>query len=473
MTARFFSDKALVIVFSFLAIFVAVFFKAIPMFWDMSYVSQVANHIYDTNFSSVIFPNIDNGSPPLFSLYFALLWTIFGKSLLVSHLAVIPFVILLFYQFQILLERFVEKRFHFAAFLLLAAEPAFSTQVIYSGYDIAMASLVLLGVNALLNKNVRWLVIALLALPLLSPRGFSFVIALFVIDFILNFRKPFQIRTISRFIMPYFISLLLFVSWLFYHAYITGWLIVSAENSYMVYIGDGEWIVRNLVYIFWKNIDSGRAILFIFTAMLLIKTIRISREQKNFRVLLIIIFSLIITYVGFFAGIHSLVAQRHFIPVYIFSIVLFTNLLVFVKNRLARMLVMMTLIALLSGNLWTYPERFGNAWDASLKSLPYFKLENELHDFILTNKMDPNSVGADFPMNFDRKYTHLETESFAFCDIDKKPIDQFTFVVQSNISNAFNIETSNLLSKNWILLKQFSGPIIYIKLYKNPALQKN
>lgn len=470
MTLNFLSEKKYVLVFALLATAFVIYFGSVPMFWDMSYVSRVATHIYDANFSSLIFPEFDNGSPPLYSMYFALVWKIFGRNLWVSHLAVLPFVIILFYQFQLLLNRYVKKEFHLLAFIILAIEPALSTQILYSGYDVAIASFVLLGINAVLSGNSKLLLVSVLIIPLLSPRGFSFVAALFAIHAFLNFKKPFQIRSFWQFLLPYSFSFAIFGIWLVYHYSKSGWWMVSEENSYILEPGNGEWILRNLLYVFWKIMDSGRAFLFLFIAMILLKTLKIPAVEKTHKTLVFIIFWLILSYLIFFGFIHSLVSQRHFIPVYIFGIVLFVALMPYLKERLARMLSIMVVIAMFSGNLWTYPERFGNAWDASLKSLPYFALSEQLHDFIVENKIIPSEIGAEFPMNFDRKYTHLDSESFAFTDIDKKPIKAFKYIVHSNISNAFDGDIQDTIQKKWILLKQFPGTIVYIRLYKNPEI---
>ena len=69
--------------------------RNIPMFWDMGNISWASNLIYDSHFKTFIFPNadIDQGAVPLYSGYVAFLWLIFGKSLFVSHLAILPFVI--------------------------------------------------------------------------------------------------------------------------------------------------------------------------------------------------------------------------------------------------------------------------------------------------------------------------------------------------------------------------------------------
>ena len=71
------------------------FSQHIPFFWDnVSLVSRLAAYYYDTNFQNIILPNdIDPGHPPFYPLYVAAIWTIFGKTLAVSHWLVYPFLL--------------------------------------------------------------------------------------------------------------------------------------------------------------------------------------------------------------------------------------------------------------------------------------------------------------------------------------------------------------------------------------------
>ena len=71
-----------------------------PFFWDtIQYASKQGNYFYATNFQSIIVPgNIDSGHIPSLGIYLALVWKVFGKSLIVSHLAMLPFVWGIVYQ---------------------------------------------------------------------------------------------------------------------------------------------------------------------------------------------------------------------------------------------------------------------------------------------------------------------------------------------------------------------------------------
>lgn len=69
-------------------------------FWDTVQLgSKHAHYFYENNFKSLTLPNdIDSGHIPALGLYLAIVWKIFGKSLAISHIAMLPFVLGIFYQ---------------------------------------------------------------------------------------------------------------------------------------------------------------------------------------------------------------------------------------------------------------------------------------------------------------------------------------------------------------------------------------
>ncbi|MBL0080448.1 MAG: hypothetical protein IPP53_15465 [Bacteroidetes bacterium] len=62
-----------------------------PFFWDTVLTSKIAQYFYENGFGNLIVPiDLDAGHPPFFQIYLSILWKLFGKSLLVSHLAMLP-----------------------------------------------------------------------------------------------------------------------------------------------------------------------------------------------------------------------------------------------------------------------------------------------------------------------------------------------------------------------------------------------
>src|SRR4051794_38753575 len=76
-------------------------------FWDTIQLgSKQAHWFYDHNFKFFFLPEIiDSGHPPSFGIYLAICWKLFGKSLPVSHLAMLPFLLGIVIQVYLLLKK--------------------------------------------------------------------------------------------------------------------------------------------------------------------------------------------------------------------------------------------------------------------------------------------------------------------------------------------------------------------------------
>ena len=81
------------------------------MFWDnVLFASKMGNQIYNNGFLDWTMPNeFDPGHPPFLGAVLAFFWKIFGHSLWVSHLAMLPFMIGSIYQLQRFIAYFVSN----------------------------------------------------------------------------------------------------------------------------------------------------------------------------------------------------------------------------------------------------------------------------------------------------------------------------------------------------------------------------
>ena len=62
-------------------------------FWDtVQLASKHAHWYYEHEFNYFFLPEtINSGHPPLFGMYIACCWQLFGKSLIISHFSMLPF----------------------------------------------------------------------------------------------------------------------------------------------------------------------------------------------------------------------------------------------------------------------------------------------------------------------------------------------------------------------------------------------
>ena len=127
------------------------FSREVPFFWDGTSYSQISHYYYDNNFSSLIVPQqiLPAASPMIYWVYMGFAWKLLGKTLLVSHMAVLPFLAGITWEYYKLAKRFLSSKMIPYAMLLLILEPTFITQSILMGYDVSQLYLFLLAVNAL------------------------------------------------------------------------------------------------------------------------------------------------------------------------------------------------------------------------------------------------------------------------------------------------------------------------------------
>lgn len=166
-----------------------------PFFWDAVLYSKMASWYLETGFTQLMLPKVwDPGHPPFFGIYIALTWKVFGRSLLVAHLAMVPMLLTIVVQFQRLASRWLSKTGCYWAMTLLFCEPTFLAQMGMLSPDIAILAFYLLAINALMDGK-RWLAaIAMVLLGSVSVRGMTMVPTLIISEFLwarfMGERKP-------------------------------------------------------------------------------------------------------------------------------------------------------------------------------------------------------------------------------------------------------------------------------------------
>ena len=210
--------RFIIICFIFLfLIFITLLSQNIPFFWDTVLRIKWSNFYFDTNFKTLFLPaEIDNGDIPFYSLYIAIIWTVFGKTLFISHLAILPFIIGILHQFYHLTKRFIlsEKLVWICLFLLLI-EPTIITQFIFIGYDLFLLYFFLLSINSLLSKRYIVFSLALCGLAYSTLRGIFLLIPIFGLHiFLISYLK--NLKYDLKSLATYFPVILLMITWFYY-----------------------------------------------------------------------------------------------------------------------------------------------------------------------------------------------------------------------------------------------------------------
>jgi hypothetical protein len=440
------------------------FSRSIPFFWDGTFFSEIAVNFYEKEFNSLIIEGQpDTGGFPLYSLYLAFCWKLFGKSLLVSHLALLPFVAGICHFYFKLANRFLLPGALPLAFILLLCEPCLVTQSMLMGYDLLMICFFLMALYSLLSGNKSIFALSLIFLTMCSMRGVMLGASLMATEILLQ--REISFRNIKKYIP----AVLIFSFWGIYHYTQTGWFFFSPEREQTdEALNSFPGFLKQLFFVGWKLSDLGRIALWLFLIMGSVQLLK-KKNTAEFRSLMTLLFIPLLFLVLGMALLSNPVGPKYFIAVFLLLNIGVCYLWQKLERRSIKIsLIVLFVISLLCGNLLMYPERFGNTWDASLKVIPYFPLKEKMDAYISENNIDPGEIGTQYPMIADKRFSHLSETSFAYPNVWCGPLWNYAYFLQSNVINTDIPEQVEEVKKSWILLKKVTAGPVYISLYKNP-----
>ncbi|PCH92475.1 MAG: hypothetical protein COB85_08100, partial [Bacteroidetes bacterium] len=369
-------------------------------FWDTIHQASTHAHWYfETNFSQLIFP--DSGNPPLFGIYLALIWKIFGKSLLVSHFAMLPLLIGIVFQLHRLVVRFfnTSRLWQAGVMLVVMVEATFLGQSVLVSPDIALLFLYLLCLNEVLGRRKLLLILALIGLASMRLRGSMAFLAIFIIDILLNtleFDKSRilkynnwrdVLKTLVKVSKPYLPAVLILSTWYIYHYMETGWMIYHENSSWkgsFTRNTDLNEYMHSIKMLIWLFVDYGKFTLWISLGVILLLRFR-KKLALDSNAIWLLIFTLIPFLIIsptklFFVG---LMGSRYYLPVFVFFSLFTLYLIVNLRSTILKYtLYSVLVISLFTGNLWIYPERISQNWDSTLAHLPYYSLRQKMINYI-------------------------------------------------------------------------------------------
>ncbi|MEI6767236.1 MAG: hypothetical protein WCM76_16520 [Bacteroidota bacterium] len=442
----------------------------IPFFWDSVTFSKIAGLFYSNGFNGFIVPETsDTGGFPLYGAYIAAGWMLFGKSLAVSHLLFLPFLVGVVWEFYKLCKRFLPEAYIPVALVFLCAEPCFVTQGMLMAYDVILLYLLLLATNCLLNGKYIVYSVSLIFIGLISVRGLMALPALAIVHGILIFYFKERRFTYAD-ILVYLPVIAVFIVWILWHKQQTGWYFLSPmlEGTDQKLVG-AAMMFRQFIYVLWKIADFGRVFIWLTIPLLAFLFRKQLRGKPDFKLLLIFLLLPLLVNMLFMVPISNPVGQRYFMFTYIILIITVTYIIRFMQKRMFRIGVIIGLLAaMISGNIWLWPEKYGNGWDCSLKVLPFFKIEKQARLFVVSHQINPVDIATDFPLQADAVNTYLADKSFHYSDKGTVPLRSFKYILHSNISNKFSPAEMSELEQQWKIIFSASQWPVYLRIYKNP-----
>jgi hypothetical protein len=428
-------------------------------FWDTIQLgAKHALFYYENGLNLSLLPaEIDSGHPPLFGYYLALCWTLFGKTLAVSHLAMLPFLLgIIFMAFRLnsILAATIPV---WMLCLLLFADPVLAAQSILVSPDIPLVFFFLLGIFSILRYKPGWLSLAIIGLGLISLRGMMCGLVLFAWEF-MTFRP--RLRTL----LPYLPGGLLAAVFLVWHYAETGWIGYHAESPWAPSFerSDTNGLLRNAAILVWRLLDFGRIFLWLSLAFLLykFKTINpLSRQLAWLFLLAVLILSPSLL-------LHkALSAHRYLLPVFLSLSLLFISLLSGVSRPKKPWIYALAVVGFLSGNFWIYPTHIAQGWDASLAHLPYYNLRHEALRYMKQKNIPLADTGTAFPEIGALKFRDLSAQE---AGLKEKNLATDRYILWSNVMNDFSDAETQQLRERWLVLQRWQAGGITLILYQRP-----
>src|SRR5512133_1184995 len=129
----------------------------LPFFWDKDILFPRLAHWRPSHHYSPVLPDsLDPGYPPVLAWLLAVAWNIFGTSLPVMHLLMLPFTLGIIWQSHLLLRQYIPVKTIPLALVILLADPTFLAQTVVYSTDLVMLFFMLLALNSVL-LNRKWI----------------------------------------------------------------------------------------------------------------------------------------------------------------------------------------------------------------------------------------------------------------------------------------------------------------------------
>lgn len=441
------------------------------LFWDnVLFVHKMSIPLIENGiFAWGSFPlQVDSGHPPFIATYMTFVWSIFGRSIHVAHIVLYPFVLLFIWELlQISQALFKSKKFGLIATTIILADPTVFSSLMYVGIEVFVLSFSALAIRGIIYNDAWRKTIGLMLLGVSSLRGMLLCAGLFLWDLAVKlFVKRYTIKQLCSWksILPYIIASIPAVTFVFWRLLYKGWIIsnpISPWGNATGFESITDFLInfaRNIVVFVQRITDFGRVIIWgIVISLLYINRAKIKSNDKIIKILLFVLFScspiVIISLL-----IKNPMGHSYFLLIYIGLIFLFVEL---VKNlKWHKIVYTLAIGVLLLGNLIVYPPHISQGWAASLASLPYWQMRNEVLSYIDTHQIPREKVLFYFPFGTCADDIELNNDTRAYA----KDINSALYFVDSNVCNFDDATLKNIKQYTPIFHTEKKG--VYITLYK-------
>lgn len=450
----------------------------------VQFAGDVPMWYYHNGFSSFLLPDYcDSGHPPGFGMYIAAMWQLFGKSLVTSHWAMLPFVMLLVFQsVKLGINIFPKSKSGslWLTLLLLFQTPLFAHCSLVSP-DIAVLGLSFWMLNAIIKKNNTALAIAVFLVALISIRGMTIAVCLYLFKCCLDYwQHPSTEKWLLRLwknIQPFLWGGLIGLTYFIYHYYQKGWITPTDDTPWgpaFYKVNFAGW-VKNLAILVWRLVDLGgiaACLLFLLGSWGYWKhkaSLKTDNIPPNFIKGLLVLGSILLVFTLLPLTLYlGLLTQRYLI---FFSVIILLLGFILVWNnhywtiKTKNILVASALLIQLSGSFWIYPATLSQSWDCSLSHLPYYDLRQEFLLYMDEQNIDKQQVITEFPMQKSASVLDYATDTFTYTLLNVVTLEEVEYLWYSSVCNAL-LKEKAYFDTHYDVLKYAKKGSVEMILYK-------
>jgi hypothetical protein len=474
---RFSQKRFIIILIPFLILFGISFRNA--LFWDtIQFAGDHPNWYYTTHFKYLLLPDeCDSGHPPAFGMYIASIWFLLGRSIEASHLAMLPFIIIIVYQAVQLGYKLIPQSqlWSLILTLIILTECVLVTQTTLVSPELWLIACFLTALNAILsNNNKGLLTLTILGLGLISSRGMMVAVCLYIASCIANYQRYNSVSTLLwQQIKPFLLGGAVALAYFCYHYYQKGWI---GYHEGMTWARGFDIVpFKKMVYqcgiLVWRLIDYGKILTVmscgILVLLFLIQKIKITPSaQQTFRAMLILGLLL-----GCFTALplvryQGLLTHRYLLPLNLIIGICTIMLLYYSKLKFKKGIACIIILTQLSGHFWHYPDRISQGWENTLSHLPYYNMRKDFINYMASKNIAPEQVSTAAMMTPSAYQTDILQDSSRYRFYDTNELSPYIWY--ANVANELNQELPLIIQQYDTLKYDKKGYVTMILFQKKP-----
>lgn len=439
-----------------------------PFYWDnVVQISVPANWYYETNFNHFYVPDaIATGHQTFVGMLFAGVWKIFGRTLLVSHITMLPFVFGFLYQLhRLLLNLKIDQQItRIFILLFVIVDATVLSQLSGLTFEVFHLFFLLLCVNAIIEKRKIMLLFSFILLAQTSLRGTISAGGIMGFQFLYDYfnKTKFSYKNYLVY-LPGLISLVLFLVLFKVHK---GWVIANTVSNNWKESGEiasVKEIARNIGVFAWRLIDFGRVVIFGLFGYFTIK-MALKREFKDTTIRTLFLFAItqFILFFGVIIILRNPFGHRYLIPIMIPVIIL---TIYWISTYFKHAIIWLTIAfaTLISGHFWLYPEKVSQGWDATTMHWNFFDVSEKMESYLNRTDIARSDISTFFPhYKLMKNYYLYPKESVSYQKATENETDYILY------SNSFNVNDSiiDALHTDWEMVQEFEQKRVFIQLLK-------